>query len=209
MYLRRSAALLLSAIVVGALGGGEAQAQTSAPTAPALPYSAYCPPGFIGNPYIAPYPGYGIMPLPFATYRSLYGEDLYSSKNATPPGTLPTFQMDYLPRVRGGLYPAVPYEKAPDTRPPGGAKDDVTRFRFEVTVPTADAVVLLNGAKTTQTGLRRTYVTPPLVADKHYVYTVEVQWTDDAGSRRTEKTSFDFLLGEPSKHLQFPLKSGK
>ncbi len=35
---------------------------------------------------------------------------------------------------------------------------DVTRFRFEITVPTPDAIVLVGGAKTTQTGLQRTYL---------------------------------------------------
>ena len=29
------------------------------------------------------------------------------------------------------------------------------------------------------------------------------------GTSRVEKTSFDFLLGEPTKHLQFPSKMTK
>jgi uncharacterized protein (TIGR03000 family) len=71
------------------------------------------------------------------------------------------------------------------------------------------APTLVEGVKTKQQGLHRVYMSPPLIVDKDYTYTVEVQWMDDTGTKRTEKTSFDFLLGEPTKHLQFPLKMTK
>lgn len=136
------------------------------------------------NPYVEPLPGYGILPPPLATLQMI--ERRFERGPLPPP-----------PRVRA------PLESAQDL------VADVTRFRFEVTVPTADAVVLVNGAKTTQQGLQRMYVTPPLVVDKYYTYTVEAQWTDQAGVRRTEKTSFDFLLGEPTRRIEFPLKMQK
>ncbi len=135
------------------------------------------------NPYVAPYPAYGILPPPFATLGMLDGN---------------------LGRARNQVQRERPPEKSADE-----LVADVTRFRFEITVPTADAVVLVGGAKTTQQGLHRVYATPPLVVDKHYTYTVEVQWVDDSGSKRTEKTSFDFLLGEPARQLYFPLKMKK
>lgn len=134
------------------------------------------------NPYVAPYPAYGILPPPLATLQIV-------QRN-----------MDR----QAGLRRAAPPRESADE-----LVADVSRFRFEVTVPTPDAIVLVNGSKTTQTGLQRSYVTPPLVVDKYYTYSVEVQWTDETGSKHVQKTSFDFLLGEPTKHLRFPLQMTK
>ncbi len=205
MYRRCVRALLLAAVVVGALG---AQAFAGGRRAAIVPFYGYAEPafgygyGYYYNPYVAPFPAYGILPPPYSTIRMYYGDD-----NRTPgiAGTT-TNQLDYVPRMRASEFPAVPFQKPPVEAAPVDLKQ---RFQFEITVPTADAVVLVEGAKTTQTGLHRVYMTPPLVADKHYAYTVEVQWTDEAGARRTEKTSFDFLLGESTKRLHFPLKMTK
>ncbi len=148
------------------------------------PYGMPFPPnGYYYNPYVAPFPAYAILPPPFATLRMAYGGDLERDR----------------PKMR---RPPVPERSA------GELLADLTRYRFEITVPTADAVVLVGGAKTTQTGLKRVYLTPPLVADRNYVYTVEVQWTE-GGVSKTEKASFDFLLGDRTKHLLFPLKITK
>jgi uncharacterized protein (TIGR03000 family) len=209
MYRRFLGALLTAAVVFGALSAGQTHADGprraaivpygyadpfGAPyLAPAYgyyynPYSynPYGAPfeafGYYYNPYVAPFPAYGILPPPFATLRMAYGA---------------------IERERTEVRRARPPERS--------AEDliaDVTRFRFEITVPTADAIVLVGGAKTTQTGLQRVYLTPPLVVDRYYTYTVEVQWTE-GGVAKTEKASFDFLLGEPTKKLQFPLKMMK
>jgi uncharacterized protein (TIGR03000 family) len=147
------------------------------------PYQAPTYGWYYYNPYVAPYPAYGILPPPFATLR-----------------------------MAGGDFDGARFDAQRTRAPERSAEElvaDVTRFRFEITVPTPDAVVLVGGAKTKQQGLHRVYTTPPLIVDKHYTYSVEVQWTDDAGSKRTEKTSFDFLLGEPTRHLYFPLKMTK
>ena len=177
---RRRFATLFAAAAVFACCGANAFAQTVA----VPPYSdpAYLLPGYYYcNPYIAPFPGYGILPPPFATMQMLYGHDWENRKPA--PAARTTRQVNY---------------QAP-------TPVEVDRFRFEIAVPTENAVVLLNGVLTKQKGLNRVYVTPPLVADKRYTYTVEVQWMD--GSTRTEKMSFDFLLGESTRRLQFPLKT--
>jgi uncharacterized protein (TIGR03000 family) len=203
MMYRRSVGLL-AAVLFGALSVGQAGADgprraAIVPYGYAAPFGApygyfynpysynpYGAPfpanGYYYNPYVAPFPAYGILPPPFATLRMVYGDS---------------------ERERTEVRRARPPEKSAED-----LSADVTRFRFEITVPTPDAIVLVGGAKTTQTGLQRVYLTPPLVVDRYYTYTVEVQWTE-GGAPKTEKTSFDFLLGEPTKHLRFPLKMTK
>jgi uncharacterized protein (TIGR03000 family) len=116
------------------------------------------------------------------------------------------------PRLVGGDIDRADYQ-TPRGHPPEKSAEElvaeVTRCRFEITVPTPDAIVLIGGAKTSQQGLHRIYVTPPLIVDKQYTYSVEVQWTDESGSKRSEKKSFDFGLGQPSRHLHFPLVTTK
>ena len=189
MYRRCVGALLAAAVVFGALSAGQVGAfgPRRAAYVPyygyAEPYGApYLAPGYeyYYNPYIAPFPAYGILPPGYEAIRMAYGEQRTEARRERPP-----------------------------ERPAEDLGADLTRFRFQITVPTENAIVLVGGAKTTQTGLKRVYVTPPLVVDKNYVYAVEVQWTDGAGAKQVEKTSFDFLLGDPTKHLHFPLKMTK
>ena len=135
------------------------------------------------NPYMAPIPGYGIMPLPLATYGA-------RPDNAGNMDALP-----YEPRSRSKLYPAVPYEPTPT-----GAAIDRTRARFEITVPTADAIVLFDGAKTKQTGVQRTFHTPSLTEGKQYSMTIEVQWRDEAGTSVTRRRTFEFTPGQTITH---------
>jgi len=146
------------------------------------------------NPYMSspgygamPLPGYGVTPLPLATLQML-GYDFVQKEADTP-------QLDYVPRKRPSLYPAVPYDPTPQER-----AADLKRAKFEITVPTADAIVLFDGAKTTQKGLNRRYFTPALVEDKLYTATIEVQWTDEAGTKVTRRRTFEFVAGETITH---------
>ncbi len=189
MSYRRCVGALLAAVGLLAAPSAVQAGEPVSRQGPIVPYVGQVNPygvpygWYYYNPYVAPLPAYGILPPPLAT----------------------------LGMVQGNFGPAR-YELRRDRPPEKAAAElvaDVTRFRFEVTVPTANAVVLIGGAKTNQQGLHRVYLTPPLIVDKHYTYTVEVQWTDDGGSRRTEKMSFDFLLGEPARQLYFPLKMTK
>jgi uncharacterized protein (TIGR03000 family) len=142
-------------------------------------------------PYVAPYPYYGVLPPAFAAMQRYYG---YNSGQATGidsrVGTL-----DYEPRRRSTQYPAVPFGASTEDR-----QTDLTRARFEINVPVADAVVLFDGVKMTQTGLQRIFLTPPLVEGKIYSATFEVQWTAEDGARLTRKKSFDFVIGERLAH---------
>ncbi|HZZ77200.1 MAG TPA: TIGR03000 domain-containing protein [Gemmataceae bacterium] len=161
--------------------------------------------GWYYNPYVAPFPGYNILPPPFATYRMVYGYDVYESPYNSDLNNRrrDTVQLNYLPQKRDSLYPAVPFPR--NETAVVGASPNANVFTFDVTVPTADATVLVGGTATKQTGLVRTFQTPALVADKRYTYTVEARWTDNTGKQQAQTTTFDFLLGEPTRHIVFPL----
>ena len=62
--------------------------------------------------------------------------------------------------AQGTLTISTPYPAVPFGRSPAEQQADLTRARFEITVPTADAIVLFDGVKMTQTGLRRVFMTP-------------------------------------------------
>jgi len=62
-----------------------------------------------------------------------------------------------------------------------------TAVQINVRVP-ADAEVWVEGTKTTQTGTRRTFVSPPLDPDETYTYTVRARWRGADGEvDRTRK----------------------
>jgi uncharacterized protein (TIGR03000 family) len=77
---------------------------------------------------------------------------------------------------------ASPTSARPSPSDPGG-----TAVRINVRVP-ADAEVWVEGAKTAQTGTRRTYVSPPLDPDETYTYSVRARWRGADGEvDRTRK----------------------
>ena len=48
-------------------------------------------------------------------------------------------------------------------------------------MPSSDAALWLEGAKTKQTGTMREFVSPPLTPGEDYVYEVRARWVDSAG----------------------------
>jgi uncharacterized protein (TIGR03000 family) len=62
-----------------------------------------------------------------------------------------------------------------------------TVARINVTVPTAEAKVWLNGTATQSTGLDRRFVSPPLQRGQNYSYEVRAQWLEDG--RTVERTT--------------------
>lgn len=151
-------------------------------------------PGFTPNPYIAPLPAYGILPPPLATYQMIYGYDPYLGGRQRSTTANSTDALDYVPRQRPDLYPAIPFGKSP------AVATDPRRARFEITVPVASASVLFDGAATKQTGLTRVFMTPQLVEDKFYTSTIEVVWRDEAGTELRRKKTFEFIAGETVTH---------
>jgi uncharacterized protein (TIGR03000 family) len=75
--------------------------------------------------------------------------------------------------------PATADESQPGARAPGRA------VHFAVMVP-ADAEVWFDGAKTTQTGPDREFVSPPLQRGHSYSYDVRARWKD--GGRAVDRT---------------------
>ncbi len=152
--------------------------------APGWGYGGYGPMVPYHNPYLGGgIPGFGMLPPSVAQWDMMYQQ-----------GRADPSQRVDAPRFRN-TPPATRFMKSPEER-----ENDLRRARFEFTVPTAEAVVLFDGAKTSQTGLNRVFITPPLADDKAYSSTLEVQWMDEAGTRITRKKTFDFVAGETLRH---------
>jgi uncharacterized protein (TIGR03000 family) len=137
-----------------------------------------------------PLPAYGIMPQPLATYNMLQGGTLRSSDDFR--------ARDYYEppaRMRTSMYPAVPNERGSGVR-----VEDLRRVRFDIVVPFENAVVFFDGTKTTQSGQRRIYQTPPLEEDKQYVVTIRVEFNDKAGERRVRSREFTVVAGQSVTH---------
>ena len=192
MNLRRCVgALLLAGCFLGLASAADAQVLRwrrgygyAAPAYPPTAYTSY-------PPYVMPLPAYGILPPPLATYYMLQG----AGTGATGYNYgASTDQLDYIPRQRPSAYPAIPFEKS-EVR-----LSDLRRVRYEITVPFAHATVLIDGAKTKQTGLQRSFITPPLQEDKQYSTTVVVQWLDENKMPRTRQRTFTVVAGETIRH---------
>jgi uncharacterized protein (TIGR03000 family) len=188
-------ALCVAAVVLGSFAGSTADAGgRRAFVAPSVAY--YNPPPIGGYGvyywmYVAPLPGYGILPPPFSMMNQYgYAYDPYGlgyQRSAEGYG--------YTPRMRVSLYPAIPFEKAAQER-----LTELRRVRYEITVPCANAVVLFDGVKTKQTGMTRVFVTPPMQEDKEYTSNITVEWTDKDGTPRTRTRTFAFRGGDTVRH---------
>jgi uncharacterized protein (TIGR03000 family) len=185
-------AMLAALVLMGTMSSG-AQAQVRLfYYSPPGPFIRSAPFGFNTpwynysyNPYVAPYPAYGILPSPILLGAWQYsGNQVYNQRTTEDYGN---------PRMRTSLYPAVPFESGP-------AVTDVRRVRFEITVPRENALVLIDGAATKQTGLTRVYMTPPMNEDRLYTSNIEVRWTDEAGKTQSIQRNFEFVAGETIRH---------
>jgi uncharacterized protein (TIGR03000 family) len=85
------------------------------------------------------------------------------------------------PRKRDTLHPALPIAYSRGVM----ARDDTAHI--QVQLPNGKAVVEFQGVKTSQTGMMRNFVSPPL-ADGDYTYTIVARWMVD-GKQHTEKKS--------------------
>lgn len=188
-YRRSILAALAATVIMAWFCASEASAWgRRAMMAPAYSYAPGW--GYGGYGPMAPYnpylgggiPGFGMLPPSVAQWDMMYNQG--SARAA----------YDSVPRSRN-TPPSTRFMKSPEER-----ENDLRRARFEITVPTPDAVVLFDGAKTSQTGLSRVFLTPPLADDKAYSSTIEVQWMDEAGTRVRRTKAFDFVAGETLRH---------
>lgn len=70
--------------------------------------------------------------------------------------------------------------------------------RVEVRVPSADAVLTVNGKAVEGTGTTRTFETPPLDRGKPYDYTFSVEWNPNTYTTMTRSKTLTFVAGEPA-----------
>jgi uncharacterized protein (TIGR03000 family) len=130
----------------------------------------------------------------------------------------------YQPRYHTVYYPglgySLRYEATGTTSPlwnsyqgvtpsgpsPSSAAPDNT-VTIDVRVPDPDAEVWIDGHKTSQRGVARQYVSPPLTPGHTFRYEIRAQWTQ--GGRKVEQTqsitvqagqriAVDFLSGTPA-----------
>ena len=213
MNFLRCIGAMLAATVLFVLGfASDAGAGHGSGVAPSPHYWHPFVPGYPHiNPYMYPLPHYGILPPPLATFAGQpgYVPYYYGPTGLSPYGYGPNYNdprrtdgygtaettLDYVPRKRPTVNPAIPFAKSP-----GASEEDLRRARFEISLPKADAIVTYDGAKTTQTGVTRVFVTPPLTEDKLYTATIVAQWTDEAGTKVTQRKTFEFVAGETLRH---------
>lgn len=145
-----------------------------------MPYGNFGPWGYSTYPYGVQY---GYLPQTYAAPAIDFG----------PPA-----------RSRSSLYPAVPYsEFAAEEQ----QRSSERRGYINVTVPTADTKVWINGKLMTQTGKERSFMTPLLESTaKSYSFDLKVRWTDDFGEREQQlPTALQVRAGE-TRDVVFPLK---
>jgi uncharacterized protein (TIGR03000 family) len=70
---------------------------------------------------------------------------------------------------------------------------------LKISVP-ANAIVEIEGVRTTQTGEVRRYVSPPLVPGKKYTYTVKVTWKDAEGKEQSVQEVLRIEPGQTTEH---------
>jgi uncharacterized protein (TIGR03000 family) len=76
--------------------------------------------------------------------------------------------------------------------------------RVEVSLPHANAVVLINGSKTTSAGTHRVFKTPNLAQGQSYTYRVVAMWHHDGKEIREERTVHLTAGGTAHVHFHRP-----
>jgi uncharacterized protein (TIGR03000 family) len=91
--------------------------------------------------------------------------------------------------------PAVsPSANVENTRAFYAGSSDADKVLIDVTVP-ADAKITLQGAKTTQTGSVRRFVSPPIAAGYQYAYNIQATWMEH-GREVSQSRSFTVRPGD-------------
>lgn len=179
--------ITLAALVCLGWGPGNLQAQVIG-----LPWGtpAFPPPiapasyGF-SSPF-SPYGGNPYGGFPFGGYGYGYGYGYGGYGWGTGSYILPGFTAAEPPRMRATVYPAIPLPPRQVIAAKLSGVDDSKAF-LTLVVPQENALVWLNGAPMSLTGLERRFVTPPLDPGE-YIFQVRVQWQDEFGPQtRTRK----------------------
>jgi len=155
--------------------------------------------------------GYGGRGYGYGSYG--WGYPDYGYNNWNPqyygPGAESTFgyanQPDYYSNEATPEY--ADFASGPGNRTYGNlATEDINAVRFNVRVP-ANAEVMFEGEKTTQTGAMRQYISPPLTPGGNYTYDIRASWMENGRQvsrtrhvpvRAGEVVRVDFLRRESS-----------
>lgn len=129
-------------------------------------YGSYYPPNYYAPGYNGIYDYY--YPSYVAPYVFGYGNDYGFDSPPMPPAYDPRLPPEDSPRMPPADEGAAP-------------RGQGLTVRVVVRVP-ADAEIWFEGAKTSQTGPVRRFVSPPLKPDKEYVYEVRARWQEDGRS---------------------------
>jgi len=78
-----------------------------------------------------------------------------------------------------------------------GPAADGNILRFHVVVPKPDAQLWIEDALTKQVGRERDFISPPVEADKNYVYTFRAKWSDN-GREITRDKQVKVRVGQPA-----------
>jgi len=127
------------------------------------PYYGYN--GFYSNgfsQYGPPVPTYGTVPGYFGG-----ADQRLSNFNQYPPPPL---------RPRGPMKPLPPDLEGNVVDLPQGIDQSVL---LEMRLPVSTAELFIDGQRTNQTGVLRTFRSPPLDKDKRYTYEIEARWQED------------------------------
>ena len=206
MILRHSRCAFLAALaIIFGLEPGESQARlrrigyapggivyesnVPGPVAYSLMYPPY-------SPYIMPLPGYGVLPPHLASNPwHYYGIQRQDAQFPAPRGQVPDL-LDYTPRKRNALHPAMPFERTPEEQ-----LADRRRVRFEIHVPDEKAVVFFDGVATKQAGLTRVFVTPPMDEDREYTAMIRVEFMGkESKTPKKRQREFTLVAGQTVKH---------
>jgi len=105
------------------------------------------------------------------------------------PPSIPLWQASAQAYAKAGAQ-AKPEQTATPRNPPDkgirpAALDTATSqpARIHMTLPAADATVVLQGVTMKESGKERLFFTPPLERDGKYSYDVVVRWRDGGGER--------------------------
>ena len=127
------------------------------------------------------YPGYG--------YSGWTGYGLLSAPVVTPVVSYASTATP-APMLRPAVYPATAW-RDPDPEPTATTR----RAQINVSVPSADAQIWIDGVRMKQTGLERRFVTPVLDAGTDYEMEVRASWRDSAGASQSQTRRISVRAG--------------
>ncbi len=149
--------------------------------------------------YGAPASGYGGYSSGYPTGNGAYGVPPYGAANPYAPGSQPVNpEANYPPPQQPAPQQQVPQQQVPQEPPPVQRNENTA----EVTVVVPEGAELwFNGAKTSQPGTQRKFVTPALTPGEDFTYALKARWIQDG--RPVEQTRSIHVQANSSQVIDF------